>query len=352
MYPLPAFVQVHPFPSLLNSLVVRSIFKMSPLLVTTPALTNLIVKSLPTATVGNLCMGIGYGSGVVGQAGGTRGGMVDLLLVSSESSDLVRAIAQPGVVQEQLWRQWNERVMHFSPFLEWQGTSVKVGIVSEHLAIRDATNWHFLSFAGRMHKPTVEAVRCHSAPLAAALHANLVGALSLALLRQPLSQRHVAWSTLVPDLVRLSYDGDIRRTLGAERADKVTAIAGPQASLFPAYYADAVRTLGLRPHRWTVEREAVGEVAAARAHLVQLLNHIPIAPAGWRARVAWCNTLEEVEQVRQTTVETMLATARRRVRLSSTRQLVYSTFSVGPAKSLRYALEKLKKGVLSGMVRG
>ena len=278
--------------------------------------------------------------------------MVDLLLVSSAAEEAILEIdgsGKRGWVQEVMWRRWKGVVMHFSPYLDWQGVSVKVGVVTEEMAVRDARKWEYLTFAGRMQKPTVEAVRCHSAPLAAALHVNLVGALALAVLRQPLSQRHLAWATLVPDLVRLSYEGDVRRSVGAERADKVEAIAGPQGSLFPSYYADAVTTLGLRPHRWSVEREPVRDVAGARAQLVNLLSHIPLAPAGWRARVAWCKTMDDVEIVRKALLEVILTSARRRVRRASARQVVYSTFSVGPTKSIRYALEKLKKGVLSSV---
>ena len=145
----------------------------------------------------------------------------------------------------------------------------KYGVLDADEAVADLTEWRTLAFAGRMQKPTLDLLAGDGA-IADAQSRNVRAALATAVLLLP---EEFDEGQLFRTIVGLSYGGDLRMALGAERVDKVAAIAEGSVAGLRAMYASGMRAL-------LHETSAAGCARSYRraASVRELLSLVPIRP--------------------------------------------------------------------------
>ena len=145
----------------------------------------------------------------------------------------------------------------------------KYGILDIHEAVTDLTDWRTLAFAGRMQKPTLGLLQGDKR-LMDAQTTNLRAAMATAVLLLP---EEFNQDQLFRTIVGLSYGGDLRMVLGAERADKVSAIAEGSRDGMESLYASHIRDF-LR----TTSSAGCSPVYCRAASIHELLWHVPNRP--------------------------------------------------------------------------
>ncbi|KXS21722.1 mitochondrial matrix Mmp37 [Gonapodya prolifera JEL478] len=121
----------------------------------------------------------------------------------------------------------------FNSYVEINGFQCKYGVMGVETLWQDLKHWRTFYFAGRLQKPTNLIVDAMSSPLADHNETNLLNALRVALLLLP----PVFTSTeLWMAITGLSYMGDFRTFVGGENPNKVRNIVSKQEQLFESLY--------------------------------------------------------------------------------------------------------------------
>lgn len=108
--------------------------------------------------------------------------------------------------------------IYYNPFVDFDGGSIKYGVISQEDLINDLQNWTHLYVAGRMHKP-VHILKSNP-DVDSAIQANFNHALTTALMLLP---HWFLEEDLYMAIAGLSYTGDSRMGI-AEHPDKVANI--------------------------------------------------------------------------------------------------------------------------------
>lgn len=109
----------------------------------------------------------------------------------------------------------------------------KYGVVSERDLLEDLTEWRYLYYAGRLHKPVTVVVEPENGSVGSALRRNLDAAMICSLLLLP--EKFTSFQ-LFHTISNLSYSGDFRMIFG-ENKNKVHNIVTPQIEEFSNLYA-------------------------------------------------------------------------------------------------------------------
>lgn len=299
---------------------------------------------------------IGYGSGVFRQEGYSKSSqpMIDLVLVIRDSdvsswhqenlkrhpqhyAGSLRCLGVPAISRLQHWGPG----LFFHPYVRLPCTGggeleVKYGVISDKALLQDLNEWTFLYMAGRMHKPCVferQSVGDDNwTDFMSAVDRNRLSAFSAALLLG--SCEEPAASVTVVDflraIVRLSYEGDVRLGL-AENPKKVENIVTAQREKLWQMYAPLALKLGVDLYGTDSASDAPGE--AARLDFSSLGRERLLA--GLPAKVQSSLEAQRLEALRNH--------LRRVVWRSSLQQSAKGVLCAGPARSVRYLVQKLRK---------
>ncbi|KAJ2956262.1 hypothetical protein NQZ79_g7856 [Umbelopsis isabellina] len=121
--------------------------------------------------------------------------------------------------------------VYFNPYVEVNGMMIKYGVVSIDKLCKDLLDWDTLYLAGRMHKP-VKILR-DDARVRLANQVNLTEALRVALLTLPADFNE---NELYERIAGISYKGDFRMVIG-ENPNKVKNIVEKQLPHFRRVYS-------------------------------------------------------------------------------------------------------------------
>jgi len=222
--------------------------------------------------------------------------------------------------------------MWFNPLVNVPASSrqIKYGVISTPDLLEDLKEWKYLYVAGRMHKPI--GVISTSDDITAAMSTNHLAGLAAGFLTLPAGTTTTT-AALFASIASLSYTGDPRMSAGAEDPNKVQNLVGGagQRARWTALY---------KPHLQALEAQGIigldGEKVSwdhanvkARRDLLGLLPaKVSEATRGEATAVA----------VTQAMASVVARTARG--------QSVKGVFTAGLSRSLVYAAEKFKKGLL------
>ena len=259
----------------------------------------------------------------------------------------------------------------------------KYGVLGIDDAIDDLQSWKMLAFAGRMQKPTME-LALHDcrrvanddddaadtkrpedeeahARLMEAQTRNLRSALATALLLLP---DEFGERELFRSIVGLSYGGDVRVVLGAERLTKVSDIAEGSAAGMRAMYAELISSMLDRVVTGHTPEDHVYRSALNPHELVRILPEWPRkecaallasnsgagtgsntgdADAIWHA----CRRVATRERSTNDILRTHIRLSLRRIVFrSSARMLLHAALTTNATRAVTYAYAKLAKRLL------
>ena len=133
--------------------------------------------------------------------------------------------------------RWGAGV-YFNPYITVNGTLIKYGVVNLDTLCTDLSEWTNLFLAGRLQKP-VKILR-DNPRVRLANQVNLLSAVRTALLLLP---ERFTEKELYSTIAGISYMGDVRMSLPAENASKVTNIVKHQLINFRTLYGPLIDTL-------------------------------------------------------------------------------------------------------------
>ena len=124
--------------------------------------------------------------------------------------------------------------IYYNPFVKFEESIIKYGVISENTLIDDLTNWTTLYVAGRLHKPVKKLVSNNK--IDSAIQLNLEHALNAALLLLPVE---FSEQQLFETIAGLSYKGDSRMKY-AENPGKVKNIVEHNQDAFRELYVPII----------------------------------------------------------------------------------------------------------------
>lgn len=245
---------------------------------------------------------------------------------------------------------YEEKVKQGLPKEEIGSPFWKYGVVGVADLIDDLTSWKHLFIAGRMHKPilelNVDALATTKNEIYQARRTNLKAALAAALVILP---QNFSELDLYYTVSGLSYAGDIRLMVGAENPNKLVNMVynQPQAAqrfreLFEETI-DGLLTRGLlyRSQKTTTASSPNGvpiykfeQNPDMKPELVR--TYLPTTAQDYLYRSS-SGVADLSKQMQKYVTST--------VRRSSAKQLVNNMLMNNPAKSAKYAVAKLLKGL-------
>ncbi|KAK9152579.1 hypothetical protein Sjap_000059 [Stephania japonica] len=239
--------------------------------------------------------------------------------------------------------------VHFNPFVNWNDTMVKYGVVRLHDLVQDILNWDHLYLSGRLQKPVH--IISDNLDVENVNSVNLRAAVSAALLLLP---SEFTEEDLYAKICSLSYMGDLRM-LFAEDRNKVKTIVQGQLGLFQTMYKpflDDYTSKGLLTFPISVDFQGkitqVDDLSATRSLVSSLpstvRSHMGMTLGEKRQLNKFGRVIREVViDSRQETTECMRKTLRRMVMVSSARQAVSGLFATGGMNAARYLTKKMVK---------
>jgi translocator assembly and maintenance protein 41 len=287
----------------------------------------------------NIVHSFGYGSGVFQQQAldeTAAPGMIDLILVTENDAkgfhqeNLACHASHYSTMTrlgghffcQHVQRDYGAGVF-FHAMIPMQHSVIKYGVVTEEDLSKDLKHWNHLYLAGRLHKPTV-CIRASDVILEYQEIHNLPFAASTALLMLGESMREsISLAKLYEQISHLSYAGDPRMGVGGEDPDKVQKLVHSPGQLdrFHQLYKSPLQQL-----------EQAGIISLSHD---QLHWNPTEARQGLRERLP--------PRLRHST--NLGLQLRKIVASAATSQAIKGIVTAGLAKSARYALAKLSKGL-------
>lgn len=222
------------------------------------------------------------------------------------------------------------------------GALFKYGVVSERDLLEDLTEWRYLYFAGRLHKPVTVVVEPENGSVRDALRRNLEAAARCSLLLLP--ERFTRFQ-LFHAVSNLSYSGDFRMIFG-ENKNKVRNIVAPQLEGFGDLYEPAL--LKLEKFVRKTDDDSFAQDSSEDAKLRHLAD-LPLFPKKIILKSAKNYPARDENYALKSIAEKdncheIVARALRQiVWQSSVRQSIKGIFTAGLLKSLNYSARKIKK---------
>ena len=300
---------------------------------------------------------IGYGSGVLPQAGYTKQDQqIDFINVVGDANQFHRRNLQqyPGhYLTKNLallrWIQGKDGI-YFNPFCPINGHTVKYGTVLRQAALHDLLEWTQLYFAGRLHKP-VNFVRDNDPMVKFLNQYNLKNALTLSVFMLGLGK---PTKVLIPEtfserqlyeqITRLSYMGDFRMKVGGENPHKVKNIVEKQFNLFKQVYEPIIDYF---VHRGYLVISESGPNKVFRANL--LVNHriqlVLTLPLGFRKQLYGMYQDKLIKEIAKDPklADNMQSVVLRIIWLLLIKQAIRGVLLAGLIQLVKYALAKNAK---------
>ncbi|SCU96712.1 LADA_0H02344g1_1 [Lachancea dasiensis] len=254
----------------------------------------------------------GYGSGVFKQSGYEQGQEVPQI-------DLIFGVSHPDHFHSLNMRQNPHHYsslryfgskfvskfqevgagVYFNPFAEINGQTVKYGIVSMEVLLKDLATWNSFYLAGRLQKPVKVLKNDLSVQYWNQLNLKAAATLAKHLILKG-EKKPIDEFEFYKQITALSYVGDIRYKLGGENPDKIRNIVEKNFCQFQEYYRPIFKDV--------------------------ILNNSLYLPQGFTAE----NSIQLLEK---------------RIFQTSSLQTFKGVFTAGVSKSIRYAWAKKLKAM-------
>ena len=190
---------------------------------------------------------IAYGSGVFRQEGYAEDEkpMVDFIFAVDdplkwhgrnlkENSQDYSFMAKLGGKNFVNWLQGKGAGIYYNPYVDFEGQTIKYGVISTEDLVDDLNNWTSMYVSGRLHKP-VEILKSNFG-IDHAMKINLENAVNVALLLLPYQFTE---KETYETIAGISYLGDSRMKF-AETPDKVKNIVGKNLEGFRELYHETI----------------------------------------------------------------------------------------------------------------
>ncbi|KAJ3315360.1 Mitochondrial translocator assembly and maintenance protein 41 [Blyttiomyces sp. JEL0837] len=257
--------------------------------------------------------------------------------------------------------------IYYNTSVEVDGMKIKYGVISMDRLIRDLNEWDSLYVAGRMQKP-IKILRGDSR-VKLANDVNLTNAMRVALLCLP---GEFSEEELFKVIVGLSYQGDFRMSVGGENPHKIHNIVSAQLSELRTLYKPIIENLpnisyknGITDLNFVNGEFGEGLMLRQEIDDARLRGNLVLGlPKRLRERVvgAYLNArggsggvsasdgIDNQELAQEIAASPKAKTIVLRaigdiVRLPALTQSIKGIITAGPIKSVKYASEKLKKGL-------
>lgn len=202
---------------------------------------------------------IGYGSGVFEQDGynGKSQPQVDMIHVVENTGKFhtknvhrfnqhYSGLKYGGVKLIEFFQNLGLVSIYFNPYITMKQTTIKYGIISEALILKDLIEWRTLYLAGRLQKPVKFITNSSgdqdsaSAKLLKFVNEfNLRNAVKICLLMS--TSKVITEQTLYELITLISYLGDSRMIIGGENPNKIKNIVNKQFGNFQKLYAPILK---------------------------------------------------------------------------------------------------------------
>lgn len=286
---------------------------------------------------GNPDFAMGYGSGVFAQEGYSTEDkpMIDLVLGlkstanfhtqnlnnNSEDYSLLTKIFGPKLAD---YLQKMGVGIYYNPYVDFEGQSIKYGVISLEDLKKDLLEWTHLYVAGRLQKP-VEILQT-TPEIKKAIEINLQQALTTSLLLLP---ENFTEKELFMTIAGLSYQGDSRMKYG-ENKQKVRNIIEKNEKGFHDLYTPAIENSTAHVTRLN---DGCLQQDQSPQKSIELFQQLPSNLKSEIGDITHINQL--AEKIKQA-----IATI---VHASSIEQTVKGVLTAGGINSIKYATEKIKK---------
>ncbi|OMJ26694.1 Phosphatidate cytidylyltransferase, mitochondrial [Smittium culicis] len=128
--------------------------------------------------------------------------------------------------------------LYYNPYVQLGDLNVKYGVISLDSLVGDLLSWETCYVAGRMHKPTLNLIDNKFVRLCSRV--NLATAARVALLSLPETFSEKEFFTTI---VALSYNGDLRFSVGGEAPNKISNIVNNQIDSLRQMYSEVIEGL-------------------------------------------------------------------------------------------------------------
>lgn len=222
-------------------------------------------------------------------------------------------------------QEWGAGV-YYNTYVRFGTHEIKYGVIATHRLIDDLLQWEHLYIAGRLQKP-VQLLQ-QDTMIEGAVQQNLSAAIAATrlLLPETFSERQ-----LYAGIAGLSYGGDVRMGIG-ENPRKVENIVNGGLTQFRELYAATLTgSPEISQHGDQFSQSMGTDVRAA------LMRALP--------RGVYHAARLHPDQDREEQRQNLMATLRHIVSSSSTVMTVKGLLTAGPLGAMRYAGEKIAKGM-------
>ncbi|OMJ09251.1 Phosphatidate cytidylyltransferase, mitochondrial [Smittium culicis] len=128
--------------------------------------------------------------------------------------------------------------IYYNPYVQLGDLNVKYGVISLDSLVGDLLSWETCYVAGRMHKPTLNLIDNKFVRLCSRV--NLATAARVALLSLPETFSEKEFFTTI---ATLSYNGDMRFSVGGEAPNKISNIVNNQIDSLRQMYSEVIEGL-------------------------------------------------------------------------------------------------------------